>query len=205
MQIEIFASSRSQDGGTINQDAFLIGRGRRPYAALADGSGNAQQVARRALGVFERLLAEATSDQMALFSTWESWVRLLDSALIGGPQSTFLAIAAMDGRVMGACAGDSRLYLLPADGDVSILTEGAPKARLGSGQATPLAIHRRVMPGDVLLLMSDGAWTPLSLPKILALRAKALPRHPSEFPGLILDEAGKHGRADDMTVVMMKV
>ena len=205
VQMEIYASSRSQDGGTINQDAFLIGRGGRPYAALADGSGNAQQVARRALGVFERLMSEATGDQVALFSTWENWVRLLDSALLGGPQSTFLAIAVLDERVVGACAGDSRLYLLPGEGEVRILTEDAPKARLGSGKAAPQAIHQRVQPGDVLLLMSDGAWTPLGLPKLQALRAKALHRHPSEFPGLILDEAGKHGRADDMTVVVVKV
>ena len=204
VHMEIYASSRPQDGGTINQDAFLIGRGERPYAALADGSGNAQQVARRALGVFERLIAEAEADQVALFSTWENWVRLLDSALLGGPQSTFLAMAALEGRVVGACAGDSRLYLLTEEGEVRILTEEAPKARLGSGQVAPLAIHQRVRPGEVLLLMSDGAWTPLSLPKLQALRAKALHRHPSELPALILDEAGKHGRADDMTAVVVR-
>ena len=203
--MEIYASSRIQDGGSINQDAFLIGRKDRPFAALADGSGNAQQVARRVLGVFDRLITEASDEQMALFSTWENWVRLLDSALLGGPQSTFLAVAALEGRVVGVCAGDSRLYLLPKEGEVCILTEEAPKARLGSGQAAPLAIHQRLIPGDVLLLMSDGAWTPLNLPKIQALRAKAIHSHPSEFPGLILDEAGKHGRADDMTVVLVKV
>jgi len=106
---------------------------------------------------------------------------------------------------VGACAGDSRLYYLPAEGEVQILTEEASKYRLGSGKVVPYALHHRVHPGDVLLLMSDGAWTPLNLKKLGVLRAKALGRHFSEFPEIILDEAGKAGRADDMTVVAVKV
>ena len=204
--IEIYGASRTQDGDAVNQDAFRIGRGTISWVALADGAGHAQRVATRVLELFSRLTAGVEAEQVILFSCWENWVGLLDSALLGGPQSTFLAIATLDGRVVGACAGDSRLYHLPAKGDVRILTEGAaPKARLGSGRAAPLAIHLRVMPGDVLLLMSDGAWTPLSLPRLQALRARAVHGHLSEFPGLILDEAGKHGRADDMTVVVVKV
>jgi hypothetical protein len=39
--VELFASTRTQQGKTQNEDAFLIGRDPAPYAALCDGAGNA--------------------------------------------------------------------------------------------------------------------------------------------------------------------
>lgn len=203
--MQIFAGSRPQDRHTSNEDAYLIGRGEVPYAALCDGSGAAGQVARRALKVFEGLVAEGPKDALERFATWRDWTHLLDSALLGGAQSTFLAIAALGDRVMGVCAGDSRLYHLPVEGEVQILTEEASKFRLGSGKVVPIPIHQRIRPGDVLLLMSDGAWTPLGLSVLQRLRGKASTQHFSEFPAILLDEAGKSGRADDMTVVAMRI
>lgn len=203
--MEIYAGTKPQDGNTSNEDAYLVGRNGIPYAALCDGSGRAQQAGRRALALFEKLIAEAAADQVERFSTWDGWTRLLDSSLIGGAQSTFIAIAVLEGRIVGACAGDSRLYLFPSGGEAQILTEEAGKPRLGSGKVIPYAIHSRVQQGDILLLMSDGAWTPLKVSKLEALRAKVLSRHFSEFPAMILDEAGKKGRADDMTVIAIKV
>jgi hypothetical protein len=203
--MELFAGSRPQDGRTSNEDAYLIGRGQIPYAALCDGSGAAGQVAKRALKVFEGLVAEASVEDFERFTSWRDWTRLLDSALLGGPQSTFLAISALEDRIMGVCAGDSRLYLLPLEGEVQILTEEAPKFRLGSGKVVPFPIHQRVKSGDILLLMSDGAWTPLGLPVLRRLRGRASTQHFSEFPAILLDEAGRSGRADDMTVVAMRV
>lgn len=41
MSVEIYAASRPQAGQDRNNDAFLIGRGECPFAALADGAGNA--------------------------------------------------------------------------------------------------------------------------------------------------------------------
>jgi len=203
--MEIYGASRQQEGTKSNEDAFLIGRGQTPFAALADGSGNAQQAARSALVLFHRLFSEATLEEIERFPTWEGWIRLLDSLLLGGAQSTFVAVALLPGRIVGTAAGDSRLYLLPLDGEIQILTEDAQKFRLGSGRVIPCAIHRQVQAGDVLVLMSDGAWTPLNLSKMEALRVKALGRHFSDFPGIFLDEAGKNGRADDMTVIAIKV
>ena len=203
--MEIYAATRPQDGSSVNEDAFIIGRGKVPYAALCDGSGRAQQAAKRALVLFERLISEATIEQIERFQSWEHWTRLLDSSLLGGAQSTFVAIAILEGRVVGACAGDSRLYLFPLGSDVQILTEGAAKPRLGSGKVIPFAIHRRVQPGDVLMLMSDGAWTPLNLSKLTAVRSKAMNRHFSEMPAAVLDEAGRNGRADDMTVLALRI
>ncbi len=202
--MEIFASSRLQDGRTSNEDAYLIGRGSVPYAALCDGSGNAGQVAKRALKILEGLAAQASVEDFELFPNWVNWTRLLDSALLGGPQSTFVAVAAIKDRVVGVCAGDSRLYYLPFGGEIQILSEDASKHRLGSGEATPFPIHRQISHGDILLLMSDGAWTPLNLSKLQRLWGRSLSLHFSEFPALILDEAGRSGRADDMTVVAMR-
>jgi len=203
--MEIYGNSRTQDGRTRNDDAFLIGRGPVPYAALCDGSGNAGQVAKRALKILEGLVSQATVEDFQLFPTWANWTRLMDSALLGGAQSTFLAVAVMSDRVVGSCAGDSRLYHLPFDGGIRILTEEAGKSRLGSGDVSPFPIHHRIGPGDILLLMSDGAWTPLNLTKLGNLKIKASASHFSEFPGAILDEAGKTGRADDMTVVAIRI
>ena len=63
--MEIFASSRPQDGRTSNEDAYLIGRGSAPYVALWDGSGNAGQVAKRALKILEGLLAQASVEELS--------------------------------------------------------------------------------------------------------------------------------------------
>ena len=203
--MEIYGATRPQDGGTTNEDAFHIGRTPIPYAALLDGSGNAGQVAKRALKILEGLVAQASVEEFGLFPTWVNWTRLLDSALLGGPQSTFVAVAALKDRAVGVCVGDSRLYRLPFGGEIQILTEEASKARLGSSDVVPFPIHQRISQGDILLLLSDGAWTPLNLAKLDRLWRRSLALHFSEFPALILDEAGKNGRADDMTVVAMRV
>lgn len=203
--MEIYAATRAQDGRPGNEDAFLLGRGEVPYAALCDGSGNAQQAARRVLGLLEAWLKDATTDDLARFQVWEHWCHLLDSALLGSAQSTFLAVAFLGRRIVGTCAGDSRLYRVTPDGQVAILTEEASKFRLGSGKVAPFPIHHRVRSGDVLLLMSDGAWTPLGLTSIQRVVAKARSRHLSEMPSTLLEEAGKHGRADDMTVVVARI
>ena len=202
--MEIYAASKPQDGRSWNEDAFLIGRGEIPFAALCDGSGNAQGVAKRALGIFKKLMSEASPEAVSQFKAWSNWAKILDSALLGGPQSTFVAVAVIGQRVVGCCAGDSRLYRVLADGTVHILTEEAPKYRLGSGHVDPLPIHCPFTAGDVLVLMSDGAWTPLGLSSIQRVLCKSASRHFSELPHALLEEAGKKGCADDMTVIAIK-
>ena len=118
---------------------------------------------------------------------------------------TFLAVAVVGDRVVGSCVGDSRLYRLTLDGGIEIVTEVASKHRLGSGQVEPWPIHLPLIPGEVLLLASDGAWTPLGLPTLRRVWAGASTLHFSEFPALLLDEGGKKGCADDMTVIAMKL
>jgi hypothetical protein len=52
--------------------------------------------------------------------------------------------------------------------------------------------------------MSNGAWTPLNISQLKKVVNKTLFGHLSELPPAILDEAGKNGRADDMTVIAIK-
>jgi serine/threonine protein phosphatase PrpC len=123
--------------------------------------------------------------------------------MAGGAQTTFLGVAAVDGRLVGAYAGDSRVYLVNEHG-CRILTEEACR-RLGSGEAEPQPIHQRLATRDVVLLMSDGAWTPLQLPAIQRVVMNLTTRHLSDVPVALLDLAGSKGRADDMTVVAMRI
>jgi serine/threonine protein phosphatase PrpC len=204
--VECFAASRPQDGRSANEDAFLLApQAGPPWVAICDGAGHAQQAARRALRLFERLIAEADSQAVALFPTWARWAKTLDSALLGGTQSTFLAVAVLDGRVAGVCVGDSRAYLWTRDGELRILTEGASKFRLGSGSVEPFPIHAPLARGDVVLLLTDGAWTPLSLHGLQRLVASAALGGFADLPGRILDAAGRSGRADDMTAVACRL
>jgi serine/threonine protein phosphatase PrpC len=202
---ECFAATRPQQGRAQNEDAFLIGRGERSFAALADGVGNAERAAKRVLAQFEKLLAEATLEQIATAEAWAKWVKLLDSSMLGGAQSTFLAFAFTGNETAGVCVGDSRVYLVNREGQCRIVTDGASKHRLGSGQAQPFPIRFMLNSGDILLLLSDGAWTPLNLYALQKCAVTAAVKHFSEVPAVILDAAGKTGRADDMTAVAVRI
>jgi serine/threonine protein phosphatase PrpC len=205
VRAECYAASRPQEGRSTNEDAFLIGRGPIPYAALCDGAGNAQLAAKRALTLFDKLVQQATPEQVTDERTWSNWIKLLDSALLGGTQSTFVGVALLDGIGIGAAAGDSRAYLIDREGECRNLTEGARKYRLGSGDATAFAIRQPLGHGDILLLLSDGAWTPLGpyLLKKTVMGTRA--RHFSEVPQAVLDAAGRTGRMDDMTAIAVRV
>ena len=122
----------------------------------------------------------------------------------GGAQTTLIALAVGEGRVLGAAAGDSRVYLWNRRGEMRIVNEGTAKARLGSGAAAPVPIHLPFERGDTLLLMSDGAWSPLSLARLTSIVAKGALAPLAELPEAILREAGRAGRGDDMTVVAVR-
>jgi len=52
MKVECYAVTRPQDGRTGNEDAFLIIREGIPVAAVCDGAGAAEQVAKQVLRLF---------------------------------------------------------------------------------------------------------------------------------------------------------
>jgi serine/threonine protein phosphatase PrpC len=202
---ECYAATRSQQGRTQNEDAFLIETADRPFAALADGAGNAERAAKRVLAMFEKLLNETPPDQITEADTWTKWVKLLDSFLLGGAQSTFLALALVANEAVGVCVGDSRAYLINREGECRIVTEGASKYRLGSGQAGAFPIRLTLRAGETVLLLSDGAWTPLNAYAVQKAVAKVAVGHFSEVPVAILDAAGRTGRADDQTCVALRL
>ncbi len=205
MRTECYAASRRQDGRSTNEDAFLIGRGPVEFAALCDGAGNANQAAKRVLTLFEKLFREAEPSQVLDAKVWGRWMRLLDSSLMGSAQSTFVGVGVMDGVAVGTCVGDSRAYLINSEGECRILTEGAGKHRLGSGEATGFPIQCPLKTGDILLLLSDGAWTPLGIYLLKKVVLGRLGKHFSELPPAILEAAGRAGCADDMTAVAVRL
>jgi serine/threonine protein phosphatase PrpC len=207
MRIECYGASLPQDGRHLvdNQDAFAIIRSPAATAVVCDGAGNAQLAARRVVGLLEHWLAEATLGQLLGEDVWVRWARLADSALLGGAQSTLVAASVIGAELRGTVVGDSRVYLLPSDGGCVLLSEGASKRRLGSGEIDPFVLRHRLAPRDVLLLLTDGAWTPLDSFRLeRAVRSASL-QHFSEVPSAILQLAGGRGRADDMTAVAVRL
>lgn len=205
MRVECYAATRPQDGRTANEDAFLIIREGIPVVAVCDGAGAAEQAGKRALRLFELWIREATLGRLLDAKTWASWVKKLDSALLGGLQSTFLAAAVAGAQLVGVSVGDSQAYLLGAEGGFQYLTSSADKSRLGSGEVKPFTFSVNLKAKDIVLLMTDGAWTPLS-PYLIekTVRGVAL-QHFSEVPVALLDTAAKSGRWDDMTVVALRL
>jgi serine/threonine protein phosphatase PrpC len=205
IRIECFAATRPQQGRIFNEDAFLIGRGERPFAALCDGAGNAEQTAGRVLRLFEKMLNESIPELITAAETWTRWIKLLDSSLLGGAQSTFLAVTFAANEAVGVAVGNSRAYLINREGQCRIVNEGASKQLLGSGHAHPYLIRLTLSAGDIVLLLSGGAWTPLNLHLRQKMMVSAALKHFSEVPAAVLDAAGPTGRADDMTAVAVRL
>lgn len=193
------ADTRTQQGRTSNEDTFLIGRGSTPYAVICDGAGNAHQSAKKACSLFEKLISEPREIEDS--TTWQRWIKILDSSLVGGHQSTFVGAAIVGTQLVGASVGDSRLYLFDREGELQILTDTTK--RLGSGNAEAFMIHRPLRVGESLFLMSDGAYGPLSRYALKKAIVSATSRLFSEIPEAILN-AGK-SREDDATVVALRL
>jgi serine/threonine protein phosphatase PrpC len=212
MRVEVYAATRAQQGRT-NEDHFTIGRGIFPMYAVADGAGNAQRSAKRATDLFTKLHAETEVSTPAALrhqATWKNWTRLLDTALLGGGQATFCAFTLTGHQdkysATGVSVGDTRLYLLPSNGNLLHITESAKKSRLGSGHAEPITFHIDLYPGDLLITMTDGAYTPMKATEIAPVAMRAKVKHLSEVPMALIDRAAKFGGlADDATAMVVRV
>lgn len=204
LKVECYASSLKQQGHSMNEDAFLIIREPVPVAVICDGAGNAEQAAKKILNLFQVWIRNATSEQILIPETWIKWVKMLDSSILGGFESTFLAVAVINEQLIGVSAGDSRAYLLGTQGGITFLTASSYKARLGSGNVKPFTFSFTIKHRDTVLLMTDGAWTPLSPYLIEKTTRKAMIEHFSDVPSAVLTAASRTGRWDDMTVVALR-
>lgn len=72
---------------------------------------------------------------------------------------------------------------------------------MGSGETDPYPIYNIMEKNEIVSIMTDGAWSPLSLSKIMGLFRKRLNFHPADLTEKFIEEAIKYGRYDDMTVV----
>ncbi|MBI5492726.1 MAG: SpoIIE family protein phosphatase, partial [Deltaproteobacteria bacterium] len=176
-----------------------------PVAVVCDGAGNAEQTARKTLKLFQLWIHDASSEQILTPETWTKWVKMLDSSLLGGYESTFLAATVLNDQLIGASAGDSRAYLVGSEGGYRFITASSNKMRLGSGEVKPFTFSLTLKHKDIVLLMTDGAWTPLSPYLIEKTTRKAALEHFSEVPTALLNIASKTGRWDDMTVVALRL
>jgi serine/threonine protein phosphatase PrpC len=207
MRVECFAATRPQQGRADkdNEDAFLFSLEDPPFAALCDGVGNSQRVAKKVLQAFQRLCRASTPHLIADPATWTAWTRALESGVAKGYFSTFLAVVLLDALAVGACVGNSRAYLVTRAGDCRHLTQGAAKDALGSGKTAAFPLRESLHPGDTLFLLSDGAWTSLSTDLLRQLASAEATRHFSDVPAAVLDVASRHGRSDDMTAIALRL
>lgn len=200
--LEIHAATRPQSGGR-NEDAFFYRLTPLPHAVVCDGAGRADGAAQRACDLFRRLLAEAPLDRLGQIETWLGWVSVLDASLIGVGESTFIACAILENRILGCFVGDSRAYI-HGDGETRLLTDSSSKRRLGTGQARGREFCAPFLPGDRLFLLTDGAWTPFDSPaRFEALLASHFQVPPHRLPETILEAASATGHLDDMTAVII--
>jgi serine/threonine protein phosphatase PrpC len=208
MPLEAVAATLSQEGRSANEDAFAIRAGDPPWIAIADGAGNAEQAAKRVLRGFEQMAVEARADPsgaglgLAAWPTWDRGLRALDAGSAGGSESTFAGVALVDERLVGAVVGDSRVYVWRRDGALEWVSAGAGKHRLGSGGAQPFPLHLGFERGDLVLLLTDGAWSPMSTSHLQVTIARSALSPLAEVADRILALASRGGRGDDMTVVV---
>ncbi len=86
---------------------------------------------------------------------------------------------------IGVSPGDSQVYLIGAQGGFQFLTTSTHKARLGSGNVKSFIFRVTLKLRDVLLLMTDGAWTKRDISEL----RKGLFEQRGEHNG---DERGVH-------------
>ncbi len=207
MTIEVHGETRPQEGRTLtqNQDAWAHGLTPIPWAAVCDGAEAAAGVAKRALFLLDAAIRAMTLGQALDPAVWGRLAKQVDRALAGGAETTLVAAAILGDQLIGVICGDSRAYLVPLEGPTTVLSDQPSKLRLGSGEVSPVVFTTALSPRDVLLLVSDGVWAPLGLAGIDRATRAGLARPFHDMPGAVLDAAAKRGRADDMTVAVMRV
>jgi serine/threonine protein phosphatase PrpC len=201
VKVESYGASRRRTGPGSSRDAFWIARAGAPAAVVCDGTGPAPQCAGRVVRLFAQQVEAGTLD-VSRFPSWTQWLAATDASLAGGAETTFAGVAVVGDRVVGACAGDSQVFLVNEHGCVSLGHGTSP--RLGTGAVAPVPVHHPLAAHDVVLLMSDGAWGVLPPAVIQSTVAQFTLKHLADLPPALLDRAAAHGHADDMTIVALR-
>ncbi len=202
MTSECYGATRPRQGSRANEDGFWIWRPSSAVAALCDGAGSPSHCAGPVLRAFARQIEGGLLD-VQQFPAWSHWLGETDASLAGGIQTTFVGGALVERRLLGAYTGDSRAYLVNEHG--CRLLSDLPTPPLGSGHARARPLHEPLDAHDTVLLLSDGAWTPLPLTLIHRAVMAARLAEFADLPATLLDLATRHGgAADDMTAVAMR-
>lgn len=168
------------------------GRGHR--FVVADGAGGLGGGGRAA----ELVVAALDQDP----EDWCAWLSRLDIAVAADAnagESTSVVGAVYAGRILGASVGDSEAWVIDST-SVHRLTEHQHRARLGSGEAMPVAFEGMLVPDSALVVASDGLFRGASADAIVdAVRTGADARELAEVA------RGRSGRLyDDVGIVVVR-
>ena len=209
MRFECYGESLTLERGRVDGDTFLVDCEETPLIALCDSIRHAGRPPRRTLELFRRLFAQAQPEEIGRFSTWAHWMGLLDFALLRRSQSAFVAVAAVGDRIIGAAVGSCRAYLFDGRGGTTALVgdrqQSPNRLRLGTGDAKVSPIELDLQPQDLLLLLSEAAWTPLRMSELRRAVAGAHLRHvAAASPAVLQAAASRSDSSRDMTVVALQ-
>ena len=112
-------------------------------------------------------------------------------------------------RPRGAGGGDPAAgHPLDRGAAARLRDRRARLARRGTqdpARSPPCAFRDTLGVRDVLLLVSDGAWTPLGTAGLERAVRSMTTRAFTDVPAAVLDQASRRGRADDMAVVALRL
>ena len=208
MKIECHGESRLAAGREL-AGSILIDDSAIPLIALCEADSRPGRSGRRVLDRFQHLFSEAEPTEIGRFSTWAHWMGVLDFALLRHSHSAFGAAAVVDDRVIGTTVGSCRACLFDGNGNTRIFTGDRERSlsslRLGTGDAKVSPIDIALKPQDLLLLLSESAWSPLGLSHLRRIVAGAQFGHVSAVPAAIIAAASGRVEPDrEITVVALQ-
>lgn len=153
----------------VNEDAFLVQpHARDPHTllvAVADGEGTQQTASRAARLACDQLVEQAnryTTEQLALFETWNTIFRAVDDALYRDAAAGFVSLAGFcvtESIVVGASCGDAAVVLFNPGRSPDVLTaRQKPEPLVGSGFAVCADFASPLVASWKLMAMTDGVW-----------------------------------------------
>ena len=168
----ISATHRVESGGRNEDRLILERRAGRTLAIICDGAGNGGRGAMAA----ELALAELVRRWQAGFVDWVRALLAVDQLLLReaqGGETTCVVVEVSDqGECRGASVGDSAAWMLPASSPGRDLTARQHRARLGSGQASPVSFRVQLM--GRLVLGTDGLFKYVRPSEIQRLAARGV-------------------------------